>query len=88
MEAENVNQVANELQSEFPGLLIKKFTYDDLFFALSYRLKYMINDNFSGLLQILYRLDISESKLRALISTELDKPASEVIAHLIIERQL
>ncbi|HEX8332887.1 MAG TPA: hypothetical protein VF622_09705 [Segetibacter sp.] len=88
MEVENVSQVAFELQSEFPDLVMKTFTYADLFFALSNRLKSMINEDFSGLLQILYRIDISESKLRDLISTQLDKPASDVIAHLIIERQL
>jgi hypothetical protein len=88
MEVEKVSQVAVELPSEFPGLSIKDSTYDALFDALCNRLKYMINDDFSGLLQILYRLDISENKLRDLISTDLGKPASEVIAHLIIERQL
>jgi hypothetical protein len=88
MEIENVNQVAVELRSEFPELATNGSTYDALFSALSNRLKSMINDDFSGLLQILYRLDISESKLRDLISTDLGKPASELIAHLIIERQL
>jgi hypothetical protein len=88
MEVENVNRVAVELQEWFPGLPVAASTSDDLFHALSNRLKSMINDDFAGLLQLLYRIDISEDKLRNLISIELDKPASEVIAHLIIERQL
>jgi hypothetical protein len=88
MEVENVSQVAVELNSEFARLVMKDSTYEALFAALSNRLKSMIHDDFSGLLQLLYRLDISESKIRDLVSTELGKPASEIIAHLIIERQL
>lgn len=47
----------------------------------------IIND-FSQLVQILYRVDISEKKLKQLLSDNADKDAGRLIAGLIIERQL
>lgn len=48
---------------------------------------YLIEKDFNKLLLILYRIDINEEKLKqALKSTE--KPAAEIIAHMIIARQI
>ena len=48
----------------------------------------LINNNFEKLLNLLYRVDISETKLKQLLNTSTTTPASEIIADLIIERQL
>lgn len=48
----------------------------------------LINHHFDGLLQLLYRVDISEQKLRQLL---IDFPAADaaaIITHLLVERQL
>ena len=47
----------------------------------------IIND-FTQLVQILYRVDISEKKLKQLLSDNADKDAGKIIAEMIIERQL
>jgi hypothetical protein len=48
----------------------------------------LINKDFDKLLQLLYRLDIDEIKLRAVLHNYPDRPAGEMIAELVIERQL
>ena len=48
----------------------------------------MILRDFSGLLNLLYRLDINENKLRGLLNDIPDEDAGKIIAALIIERQL
>jgi wyosine [tRNA(Phe)-imidazoG37] synthetase (radical SAM superfamily) len=48
----------------------------------------LINTDFDKLLQLLYRLDIDEIKLRAVLHNHPDRPAGEMIADLVIERQL
>ena len=46
----------------------------------------IIND-FARLVQILYRLDISESRLNEMLSSQHQRDAGEIIATLVIERE-
>lgn len=48
---------------------------------------WILND-FDQLLQWLYRIDISENRIRHLLKTQPGTDAAEMIADLIIERQL
>ncbi len=48
----------------------------------------MINNRFEELVQVLYRLDVDEKKLKILLSESEDKNAADIISSLIIERQL
>lgn len=48
----------------------------------------LIVNDFAQLVQILYRVDISEKKLKQLLSDNTDKDAGKIIAEMIIERQL
>jgi|SRR5215204_2563881 len=48
----------------------------------------MIAQRFDALVQILYRMDIDETRLRTLLSSPGETPAARIIAHLLIERQL
>jgi hypothetical protein len=48
----------------------------------------LILNDFQRLAQILYSVDVEESKLKQLLKEEKDKDASKIIASLIIERQL
>jgi hypothetical protein len=56
------------------------------------RLAIYINDlierDFQKLISILYRLDVSEEKLKSLLLKNEGEDAGIIIAHLIIERQL
>lgn len=48
----------------------------------------MIDRDFGGLLNLLYRLDINENKLRKLLEDIPNEDAGKIIAAMIIERQL
>ena len=48
----------------------------------------LIENDFTQLLQILYRIDVSEQKLRSLLKQNTGTDAGRIIAVLIIERQL
>lgn len=56
------------------------------------RLVEAVNDlvlhDFNGLVQILYRLDVSESKIRQALSGNPGTDAAELIAQLLLKRQL
>jgi hypothetical protein len=55
---------------------------------LSVEVNHLIQADFHRLIAILYRLDISELKLKRTLEENTDKDAGELIAMLIIERQL
>ena len=48
----------------------------------------LINTDFEKLVQLLYRLDIDEKKLKKVLKDNPDHNAGEMISELIIERQL
>ena len=48
--------------------------------------QYLLND-FPGLVQLLYRVDVSEEKLKERIAADPDKDAALIIADMLIERQ-
>ena len=48
----------------------------------------LINFDFPRLVQALYRIDVSEQKLRQVLKDNNEKDAAELIAGLIIQRQL
>ncbi len=47
----------------------------------------LIDGNFDQLLQLLYRIDINEQRLRRLLVENKGKDAAKIIARLIIQRQ-
>lgn len=60
-----------------------------LFEALAQHLDDLINYDFNKLISILYRIDVSQEKLKkALSNRSQDKTQGEIIANLIIERQI
>lgn len=48
----------------------------------------MIQTDFSRLVQLLYRMDVSEARLRQLLAAEPDRDAGVLIAGLMVEREL
>jgi hypothetical protein len=48
----------------------------------------LINHDFDALLQLLYRVDVSESKLRTMLQQLPGSDAAEIIANLLVERHL
>ncbi len=66
-----------------------QLTKDESFFKeLSAFINELITTNFEQLLALLYRIDVSEKKLKNLLSKSGANLSSDVIAQLVIERQL
>jgi hypothetical protein len=48
----------------------------------------LINKDFQTLIQLLYRIDVNEKKIRLYLNEKPNEDAASVLADLIIERQL
>lgn len=58
------------------------------FNELSAYINQLIKDDFPHLIQLLYRLDVSEEKLKNILKEKPDEDAGKIIAELIIDRQI
>ncbi len=54
---------------------------------LAARISELISHDFQKLVNILYRMDVSETRLKKLLEENPNEPAGQVIATLMIERQ-
>lgn len=48
----------------------------------------LINKDFQALVQLLYRIDVDEKKIRLYLNQNINEDSASIIADLIIERQL
>jgi hypothetical protein len=84
---ELIRQLQEQLQ-KVDLILAHQESYEQLRSALFMIINTLITTDFSRLVSILYRLDISENKLRVALSKAGEQTAGEVIAEMIIERQI
>ncbi len=68
--------------------LPENISYDLLKEQLSSHINFLIQSDFQKLVSILYRVDVNESKLKHLLKENPGYDAANIIAELIIERQL
>jgi hypothetical protein len=54
---------------------------------LSMHINHLIQDDFEKLVALLYRIDVSEAKLKKMMNDNREVNAGSIIADLIIERQ-
>lgn len=59
----------------------------DLYQQLLLYIENLINNNFSHLVYLLYRIDVNEEKLKAILRQNEGADAARVITDLIIQRQ-
>jgi len=52
------------------------------------RLDYLLDHDFARLLDILYRIDVNEEKVKNMLAKQAGTNSSEILADLIIERQI
>lgn len=83
-ETDIIKAINHDLAIELP----EKISFDELRQQLSFYINELINKDFNRLVSILYRIDISESKLKYLLKENPDEKAGELITALIIERQV
>lgn len=65
----------------------KTFTYEEAFLKIMRVVEDLMEKDFQQLLNVLYRIDVSESKLKEALAFSTDNPAS-LITKMIIEREL
>ncbi len=79
-----VAQINKELALELP----EKISAEELHSQLAVYINQLIQNHFEQLVSLLYRIDVNEIKIKALLQNEPGKNAGDLIAGLIIERQL
>jgi hypothetical protein len=80
--------IRDYLEKEFAIVAKPNCSWQDLETLLSFRINELIDRDFGKLVGILYRIDVSESKLRNVLEANAGEQASDLIARLILQRQL
>lgn len=86
-------------KNDYPILLIadklrvdgisQKHSEQEQFEALAFYLNHLIQSDFNRLLSILYRIDVSEEKVKSALAMDSGKQSSgHTIARLLIEREM
>jgi hypothetical protein len=81
---ELIQNINKELAIELP----EKIALTDLEEKLAAHINYLIEKDFEKLVSLLYRIDVSEKKIKKLLHIYADENAGKIIAQLIITRQL
>ena len=76
-----------DLNNSYSLELLDARAIEDLEEALSEKVNAMIQTDFGALVQLLYRIDVNEARLRVLLQQNAGEDAGRVIARLIIQRQ-
>lgn len=62
--------------------------YDELFTRILPFIEKLLTQNANGFYALMYRIDISEVQIRNALSKDRTRPAAEVLADLILKREL
>jgi hypothetical protein len=75
-----------DLNRLYDADLAEHLQIDQVEALLAEKINAMINGDFGALVQLLYRVDVSESRLRQLLRGDETSEAGRLIARLILER--
>ena len=81
--AELILSLNKDLAVDLPG----NISYDELRDQLAGHINHLIKNDFDKLIAYLYRIDVSEQKLKLMLQQFPQEDAGNIIASLIIERQ-
>ena len=70
------------------GISTKAKTIEEFRIQLVNAVEQLLQNDFSRLIQVLYRLDVDEEKLKAQLKNNKGSGAAELIADMIMARQL
>jgi hypothetical protein len=84
MEKELIENIKKDMAIVLP----EKISLVELEEALTLYANQLIQKDFQKLVTLLYRIDVSEAKLKYLLQLQRDENAGNIIAKLIIERQI
>lgn len=82
------NALIHLLKKELSADLADPVNEKELLILVQEKVSNMIEHDFGGLINALYRIDVSEVKLKQLLKEHNGKDAALLISKLIIERQL
>jgi hypothetical protein len=83
-----VEAIENIMRGMLDVELSKKYTHDQLVAMLAIHINQLLQTNFEQLVNLLYRIDVNEKKLKQLLGDFPKEDAGNIIASLIIERQM
>ncbi len=81
------NELIQLLNNELAIEIADKRTVIEIQEELAAYLNHLIKNDFDKLITYLYRIDVSEEKLKTLLQQQQEEDAGNIIASLIIERQ-
>jgi hypothetical protein len=84
MQTNLISAINQSLGISLPGTI----SSDELRQNLAHHINHLINHDFEKLVYYLYRIDVDENKMRTLLEQKEGEGAPQLIADLIIERQL
>ncbi len=70
------------------GIEIKTTRHQQLRDMIIERINHLLENDFTGLVNILYRIDVNEHTLRSLLAEKTGTDAAVIIYDLILERQI
>lgn len=82
--SELIQLVNKELVLQLP----EQISIEEIQEKLSAHFNRLIQDNFEQLVNLLYRIDVSEAKIKSLLQNNTGTNAGDIIARLVIERQV
>ncbi|MCW3093788.1 MAG: hypothetical protein JWP81_4857 [Ferruginibacter sp.] len=82
--SELVKEINKDMAMVLPGAI----SLDELQAQLATYINQLIQTDFQKLIMLLYRIDVSEPKLKTILHQQPQEDAGKIIATLIIERQL
>ncbi len=81
-------QLIENIRKDMAIVLPDKISLVELEELLTIYANQLIQKDFQKLVTLLYRIDVSEAKLKYLLQLQRDENAGNIIAKLIIERQV
>ncbi len=81
-------QLIREINKNMSTVLPDEISLHELNIRLSAFINQLILTDFEKLIQLLYRIDVSEHRLKQLLQQNHQEEAGKLIAALIIERQI
>jgi hypothetical protein len=81
------SDIIKSINKDWALQLRPSLTEDELIEAFAVHLNDMIVHQFSLLITALYRIDVSEQKIRQTMKENPKADAGKIIAHLVVERQ-
>lgn len=82
------NELIADINSSLEIALPEQLSMEELREKLTAHINHLINHDFEKLVFYLYRIDINEAKMKQLLDQQNGEHAAELIAGLVIERQI